>query len=127
MPEAVRSPQPLCASADLREREGSVTFEVLEWGRPASAFAVRYEGVALAYLNRCAHVPAEMDWQPGEFWDADRRFIICAVHGALYDPPHGKCVAGPCPGKSLVRLRVSEEGGQVSWYPDDQFQPAFSA
>jgi nitrite reductase/ring-hydroxylating ferredoxin subunit len=125
MPELNLEPQHLCASADLKECEGSVTFEVLEFGRVASAFAVRFDNQALGYLNRCAHVPAEMDWQPGEFWDQDRRFIICAVHGALYDPPNGLCVMGPCRGKKLIPVRLEEKGGQVYWYPDDQFQPVF--
>lgn len=125
MPELNLTPQYLCESSDLKECEGSVTFEVLEFGRTAPAFAVRFDNLALAYLNRCAHIPAEMDWQPGEFWDQDKRFIICAVHGALYDPPDGVCVAGPCRGKKLTPIRLQEQGGQVYWYPDDQFQPVF--
>lgn len=125
MPELNREPQYLCESSDLKECEGSVTFEVLEFGRTAPAFAVRFDNQALAYLNRCAHVPAELDWQPGEFWDQDRRYIICAVHGALYDPPSGRCVMGPCPGKKLVPVRLEERDGQVYWYPDDHFQPVF--
>jgi hypothetical protein len=36
---------------------------------PARAFALRFDGRVVAYLNRCAHVPTEMDWQPGEFLD----------------------------------------------------------
>lgn len=125
MPELNLQAQYLCESTELRECEGSVTFEVLEFGRPASAFALRFDNRAVAYLNRCAHVPAELDWQPGEFWDMDKRFIICAVHGALYDPPNGMCVAGPCTGKKLLAIRLEERDGQVYWYPDDQFQPVF--
>jgi hypothetical protein len=54
----------------LAERGRAKVWEVLEYGRPARAFALRFDGVVRAYLNRCAHVPAEMDWQPGEFLDA---------------------------------------------------------
>jgi nitrite reductase/ring-hydroxylating ferredoxin subunit len=102
-----------------------VTFEVLEWGKSVPAFAVRFDNVAVAYLNRCAHVPAEMDWQPGQFWDMDKRFIICSVHGALYDPPNGQCVSGPCPGAHLQAIELKEQGGQVYWYPSERFQPLF--
>jgi hypothetical protein len=35
---------------------------------------LRFEGRPRAYLNRCLHVPTEMDWQPGEFLDSERRF-----------------------------------------------------
>lgn len=125
MPELNLSPQWLCESAALRERGEAVTFEVLEGGRSVPAFALRYEQVAVAYLNRCAHVPAEMDWQPGQFWDRDQRFIICSVHGALYEPHHGVCVSGPCPGARLHAIALKEEGGQVHWYPDARFQPVF--
>lgn len=123
MPELNLAPLPLCASADLKERGDAVTFDVLEFGRPAQAFALRFNEVAVAYVNRCAHVPAEMDWQPGQFWDHERRFIICSVHGALYEPPSGQCVAGPCRGARLHAIRIKEEGGQVYWYPSDRIQP----
>jgi nitrite reductase/ring-hydroxylating ferredoxin subunit len=125
MPELTLSPQYLCDAAALQERGDAVLFEVLEWGRPVPAFALRYEQQVVAYLNRCAHVPAEMDWQPGRFWDADQRFIICSVHGALYDPPNGRCLSGPCPGASLQAIRVEEQDGRVCWYPSERFQPLF--
>lgn len=124
MPEPKRlGPQHLCASDVLKERGDAVTFDILEFGRKAQAFALRFNGVAVAYVNRCAHVPAEMDWQPGQFWDHERRFIICSVHGALYDPPNGHCVMGPCRGARLHAIEIKEEGGQVHWYPSERIQP----
>lgn len=72
----------LCAAEALAERGRAVLFDVLEYGRPVRAFALRFDGRVVAYLNRCAHVPVEMDWNPGEFLDADREFIVCAIHGA---------------------------------------------
>lgn len=125
MPDANLAPQHLCASVDLRESDGAITFDVLEYGRLSPAFAVRHEGRAVAYLNRCAHVPAEMDWQPGQFWDADKRFIICSVHGALYEPRSGLCVMGPCAGKRLVPIAVVEQDGAILWQPTAHIQPVF--
>ena len=58
-------PQPICASVDLAEKGRAVVFDVLHFRQPARAFALRFNGRVVAYLNRCAHVPAEMDWQPG--------------------------------------------------------------
>ena len=92
------APQVLCASAELEERGRAVVFDVLLWRQPARAFALRFDGRVVAYLNRCAHVPAELDWQPGEFLDMDRRWIICSIHGATYEPADGYCIAGPCRG-----------------------------
>ncbi len=125
MPDPHLVPQHLCASEDLRESDGAFTFDVLEHGRVSPAFAVRFEGRAVAYLNRCAHVPAEMDWQPGQFWDADQRFIICSVHGALYEPRSGVCVLGPCPGKRLVSIALTEQDGTIHWQPTPYIQPVF--
>jgi nitrite reductase/ring-hydroxylating ferredoxin subunit len=126
MPELTKEPQFLCASSALEEAGDAVVFDVMEWGRHVTtAFAVRYDNEVVAYLNQCAHVPTQMDWVPGKFWDQDKRFIICAVHGALYDPPNGLCVMGPCTGKRLVKLDVQERDQQVYWYPSDRVQPIF--
>ena len=73
--------------------------------QPARAFALRFDGRVVAYLNRCAHVPTEMDWQPGEFLDADRDWIVCSIHGAAYEPRDGRCVGGPCGRGRLTALR----------------------
>ena len=117
-------PQALCASEALLERGRAKVFEVRLWGQPARAFALRFDGQVVAYVNRCAHVPAELDWQPGEFLDQERRWIVCAIHGAAYEPATGHCVFGPCQGKRLIPLTVREEGGQVSWYPSRDIEPA---
>lgn len=116
-------PQTLCASADLIERGPAVVFDVMLWRAPARAFVMRYGGRAVAYLNRCAHVPTELDWQPGEFLDQDKRWIICAVHGATYEPSSGECVGGPCRGERLMALDVTEVEGQVLWYPNADVRP----
>ena len=116
-------PQPLCRAEDLKEGGLAWTWDVIADGEPVRAFALRFEGQVVAYLNRCAHVPAEMDWQPGRFLDADRRWIVCAMHGAMYEPADGLCVAGPCAGARLQALQVREQGGQVYWYPSPQIVP----
>ena len=42
-------------------------FDVQYGGQTCRAFAIRYQGVAHAYLNRCTHVAMEMDYQPNRF------------------------------------------------------------
>jgi nitrite reductase/ring-hydroxylating ferredoxin subunit len=115
----------LCAAAQLPEKGQALVFDVLQYREPTRAFALRFDGRVVAYLNRCAHVPAEMDWQPGEFLDSGREFILCSIHGAAYDPLNGRCVAGPCGRGKLTELRVEEEAGEVYWYPSRDVQPAF--
>ena len=125
MPEARGAPQRLCASAELAERGDAVLFDVLQWGQPARAFALRRDGRVVAYLNRCAHVPTEMDWQPGQFLDSERQFIVCSIHGATYEPETGRCVGGPCGRGRLVVIEVEERDGEVYWYPSRDTQPVF--
>lgn len=117
--------QVLCAGAELEDRGRAFVFDVSAWGQPARAFVLRVDGAVVGYLNRCAHVPAEMDWQEGQFLDGDRRFIVCSIHGALYEPADGRCVGGPCGRGRLTPLSVREEGGQVTWYPSGSIRPAF--
>ena len=129
MPESVTANPPatalqrLCASADLVERGKAVVFDVLLWGQPARAFALRFNGQLVAYINRCAHVPVEMDWQPGEFLDHDKRWIVCSIHGATYEPADGRCIGGPCGRSKLMRLTVAEHGDWACWYPSADIRP----
>ncbi len=113
----------LCPSADLAERGRAVVWDVLAYGRPARAFVLRIDGTPRAYLNRCLHVPTEMDWQPGEFLDADRRYIVCSIHGATYEPSDGRCIGGPCGRGRLTPVRVQERDGQLTWYPSTDIEP----
>lgn len=118
--------QHLCASADLVERGDAVVFDVLEHREPVRAFALRFDGRVVAYLNRCVHVAAEMDWQPGRFLDGDGAFILCAIHGAAYEPGSGRCAGGPCGRGRLTPVEVDERDGEVYWYPSRDIQPAFA-
>jgi nitrite reductase/ring-hydroxylating ferredoxin subunit len=116
----------LCASAELAEKGRAHVFDVLHYGEPARAFALRYEGRVFAYLNRCLHVPAEMDWQQGEFLDSSKQFILCATHGAAYEPQTGRCAGGPCGRGRLTVIDIVERDGQVYWYPSRDTRPAFA-
>ncbi|MDP1899013.1 MAG: Rieske 2Fe-2S domain-containing protein [Rubrivivax sp.] len=122
-PAAGEGAQRLCDARALEERGRAWVWDVLELGRPLRAFALRFDGRVRAYLNRCGHVPAEMDWQPGEFLDIDKRWILCSIHGAAYEPADGRCVGGPCGTGDLTAVRVEEREGQVYWYPSRDIQP----
>jgi nitrite reductase/ring-hydroxylating ferredoxin subunit len=116
-------PQRLCASADLVEKGLAVLFDVLHFREPARAFALRFDGKVVAYLNRCVHVPTELDWQPGEFLDSGKEFILCSIHGAAYDPHDGRCLAGPCGRGKLTVLEVEERDSTVFWRPSADTRP----
>jgi nitrite reductase/ring-hydroxylating ferredoxin subunit len=103
----------LCDSSVLVDGGTGFRFELEIDGRREPAFAIRHDGVARAYLNRCAHKLVELDWLEGQFFDESRHHLICATHGALYDPATGACLQGPCKGGRLVSLIVDERDGGV--------------
>lgn len=124
MAETAAAALRICRSDELAERGDAKVFEVLQYNMPVRAFVLRHDGRAVAYLNRCAHVPAEMDWLPGQFLDSERSFIICSIHGATYLPRDGRCLSGPCGRGKLTALRVEEHRGEVYWYPSGDIRPA---
>ena len=113
---------PLCNSADLLDGGMAVPFDVLFGGQTCRAFAIRYQGRAHAYLNRCAHVAMEMDWQPNRFFDDSGRWLLCSTHGAVYQPDTGACAGGPCRG-GLVEIVLTERDGAVRWHTGCNLQP----
>lgn len=109
----------ICSSEALVDGGRGVRFEVSVGGRAVPAFVVRFGGVVRGYLNRCAHVATELDWQLGEFFDFDAQHLVCSTHGALYEPATGRCAGGACAGHGGLRaLKVIEQDGRVAWEPD---------
>lgn len=103
----------ICAADALVEGGDALRFELLTPAGPVPAFVFRWRGAVHAYVNRCAHVPVELDWNPGKFLDTSGDWLICATHGALYEPASGECVAGPCVGRRLQGVPVSEQNGVI--------------
>jgi len=103
----------ICESGALVDAGRGVRFEAEYFGEPAPAFVVRYRGRVHGYLNRCAHVAMELDWQEGVFFDFEGRDLLCSTHGATYDAASGRCIGGPCNGSPLVKLRLEERDGLV--------------
>lgn len=109
----------ICASEALVDGGPGVRFSVARHGAEEPAFAIRFGGRVYAYLNRCGHVPVELDWQHGEFFDHSKLYLICATHGALYAPESGRCLGGRCNGKGLVAVPVVEREGHVYLIPTE--------
>ena len=95
-------PDPGCREFAIGERD---------W--PFKGFVVRQGEQVFAYQNYCAHVGHPLNWPPDAFLTKNRRNIICASHGAMYEIDSGLCIAGPCPGKMLNPVEVRVEHGEV--------------
>jgi nitrite reductase/ring-hydroxylating ferredoxin subunit len=118
----------VCAAEDLIDGGHCVRRAARYLDGDAVVFFVRYDGRVYGYLNRCAHVPMELDWVEGQFFESSGIYLMCATHGAIYAPDTGRCVGGPCRGARLRPVEVEErdtpEGRAVFWLPDGDLQPA---
>ncbi|MFC4518744.1 Rieske (2Fe-2S) protein [Cupriavidus pinatubonensis] len=125
--ESMAAARFLCPADALVDGGAGVRFTVELNTRQVGAFAVRFDGAVHGYLNQCAHVPMELDWQEGQFFESSGLYLICATHGAMYEPDSGLCVGGPCRGASLAKLRIEERDGNVFWVPEAPYHPADTA
>jgi len=82
-------------------------------GRAVKGFVVNFEGRYSAWVNSCPHVGTPLDLWPNEFFTEDGQSLICATHGAVYEPDSGRCTAGPCLGDALIRLPLRREGDAI--------------
>jgi nitrite reductase/ring-hydroxylating ferredoxin subunit len=113
----------ICESDAVLEGGRGVRFPVSAFGDAATGFVVRYGGKAYAYLNRCAHVPIELDWAQGEFFESSGLYLMCSTHGAIYVPESGFCAGGPCKGGRLRPIAVREDEQKIYWQPDEFIKP----
>ena len=113
---------PLCNSRELADGGLAVGFDVVYAGQTCRAFAVRFQGLPQAYLNRCTHVAMELDWLPNRVFDDSGQWLLCASHGAAYRPDTGECAGGPCRG-GLVKIMFFERDGVVYWHTTYNLKP----
>jgi nitrite reductase/ring-hydroxylating ferredoxin subunit len=111
---AADATQLICRSDELAEKGAGVRFVLAQQGGGTiKGFAIRYHGRVYAFQNACRHVPVELDLMEGHFFDASGAYLVCSMHGALYAPDSGLCVAGPCKGARLLPLDAVERDGEV--------------
>ncbi|KTC63714.1 Rieske (2Fe-2S) protein [Pseudomonas fluorescens ABAC62] len=94
----------LCPSNTLAP-DSSLGFEI----DGCKLLAVRRNGIAYFYINRCPHRGIPLEWKPDQFLDDSASLIQCATHGALFLIESGECISGPCSGKSLKALAGRED------------------
>jgi nitrite reductase/ring-hydroxylating ferredoxin subunit len=75
--------------------------------------AVRRGEMVRVYLNNCPHIGTPLDWMPDKFMTVDKKFLICAVHGAEFEVSDGKCLRGPCQGDYLEAVPFDIRDGVI--------------
>lgn len=73
----------------------------------------RHQGTPKAWLNVCPHQGRNLNWAPDRFLRDDHGRLVCAAHGAVFEPADGGCVSGPCQGAALREVGVTERNGAV--------------
>lgn len=71
--------------------------------------AVRRNGRAHVYRNRCPHRGTRLEWEADRFLDSSGSLLQCAHHGALFLIESGECIQGPCLGHTLDALPCRED------------------
>ncbi|WP_290703188.1 Rieske (2Fe-2S) protein [Amphritea sp.] len=89
----------LCQLSELPEH-GAKGFDLEQ----RKLFAVKRQGEVFLYENRCPHQGIPLEWMPDVFLDAEKHFIQCSTHGALFTIDQGQCIAGPCIGAKLQTI-----------------------
>jgi nitrite reductase/ring-hydroxylating ferredoxin subunit len=84
---------------------------------PREIFVVRQGGDVYAYINSCPHIGTPLEFRPDQFLTRDRTEILCSTHGARFEIATGRCIAGPCRGKSLAPVAVTVLEGWITLGP----------
>ena len=103
----------LVGSVGEIEHGRSKKFTLRRGQRELEALLVNFEGKHFAYINRCPHTGITLDWVNNQFFSSDNRYLMCATHGAVFEPPTGECIWGPCLGLSLQSVPVEIEDGRI--------------
>ena len=103
----------LVGSVGEIEHGTSKKFTLRRGQRELEGMLVNFEGNLFAYINRCPHTGITLDWVNNQFFSSDKRYVMCATHGAVFEPSNGECIWGPCVGLSLQSVPIEIDGGQV--------------
>ncbi|HYT54725.1 MAG TPA: Rieske (2Fe-2S) protein [Verrucomicrobiae bacterium] len=108
-----KSNRKLVGSAGELAHGTSKKFTLRRGSREFEALLVNYQGNLFAYVNRCPHTGITLDWVNNQFFSVDGRYLMCATHGAVFEPPSGECIWGPCVGLALQSVPLEIADGQV--------------
>lgn len=81
--------------------------------QPIWLVVTRHQGCPKAWLNVCPHQGRSLNYAPDRFLVDPTGKLICAAHGAVFEPEHGQCVSGPCRGDQLTAVPIEERDGKL--------------
>lgn len=105
---ALRSATRLCHLDEIPD--GSACGFDTEGAGHDTVFVVRRGGRVHAWRDACPHHGTALPWRKNAYLSASGEHIVCAAHGALFEPQSGICTLGPCLGEALTPVAVQVDG-----------------
>lgn len=108
----------LCSADEIPE-SGARGFAPEGCGR---VFAMRRNGAVRVWRDCCPHLGSPLPWRKDAYLNRAGDRIVCAGHGAQFDPDSGLCVLGACLGQRLqaVPFVLTSDGELIlTEYPHD--------
>lgn len=104
----------LCRLDEISD-PGGKGFNIMFNSQQQEIFVIRSGEQVFGYINSCPHTGVCLDWQPDQFLTNDKKWIVCAMHGAQFRIEDGYCVTGPCSGDALtpVEVRIEPDTGLI--------------
>jgi nitrite reductase/ring-hydroxylating ferredoxin subunit len=98
--------------ADLADGQARA-FDFVAGEARCSILVARIGDEARAYLNICPHARFPLETPDGRVIVQEKRFLLCAAHGASFRIEDGACVGGPGLGLKLRRVAVAVDADGV--------------
>ncbi|WP_181918258.1 Rieske 2Fe-2S domain-containing protein [Wenzhouxiangella sp. 15190] len=102
----------LCPSDDLTEGQYR-EFQIEQDEQPVWLIVTRQAGQPRGWLNLCPHQGRPLNFAPDRFLTDEDNRLVCAHHGAVFDPASGVCVSGPCQNATLRDIALDESDGRI--------------
>ena len=82
-------------------------------GRIVWLIVTRQSGRIRAWFNVCPHQGRSLNYAPDRYLTDPKGQLVCAAHGAVFEPENGVCTNGPCLGASLKAIETTEHNEQI--------------
>lgn len=102
----------LCPSQTITEGE-FIELDTVVDGKRRFLVATRHEDRARVWLNVCPHQGRPLNWAPNQFLKDEHGNLVCAAHGAVFEPDSGVCIAGPCHRAALTPVSIEDDGTDI--------------
>ena len=87
--------------------------QIQHQGRPVWLIVTRQSGRIRAWFNVCPHQGRSLNYAPDRFLTDPNGQLVCAAHGAVFEPENGVCTNGPCLGAALKAIETVEHNEQI--------------